>query len=548
MLDVRRIRAEPDAVRAGLARRADPSLAALVDRAVELDGRQRSLTRRRDEIRARIKDLSRASARPGATATRPRPRRRRARAATSATDEKALDAEHDELAAELRDAPAAHPQPARAPTRPTVPAPTTTSCSAPHGYDARVLRRAPAGPALGHRRRARHPRPRAGRQDQRLDVHDVPRRRRPPPAGARAAQPRPQRRRLRGDPAAHPRAHRHDGLDRPPAEVRRRRLPRRARRPLGHPHRRGPAHVAAPRRDPRRGRPARCGTAPTRAASAARPARPAATPAACCASTSSTRSSCSPWPRPPSRRSPARRTCSPAASRCSPTSASPTGCSTSAPATSANSAARTWDLEAYAPGCDQWLEVSSVSWFSRLPGPPGQHPVAARRRPQGHRGLPHGQRLGPGLAPDGRRLPRDPPPPDGSIAVVEALRPYLGGADGTDGAEPPSRNRSPSGASDGELEPDDLADGELARRPTGRRTARRSAGPDHGCSSAVAGPAAGAAARCRTTSTRTVPSVCAMRSSIGGAPCSMAFVTISLVHSTTRSSGSSSTASTTAGR
>lgn len=29
-----------------------------------------------------------------------------------------------------------------------------------------------------------------------------------------------------------------------------------------------------------------------------------------------------------------------------------------------NSSARTFDLEAYAPGCDQWLEVSSVSWFS----------------------------------------------------------------------------------------------------------------------------------------------------------------------------------------
>lgn len=29
-----------------------------------------------------------------------------------------------------------------------------------------------------------------------------------------------------------------------------------------------------------------------------------------------------------------------------------------------HSAARTWDIEAYAPGCDMWLEVSSVSWFS----------------------------------------------------------------------------------------------------------------------------------------------------------------------------------------
>jgi len=29
-----------------------------------------------------------------------------------------------------------------------------------------------------------------------------------------------------------------------------------------------------------------------------------------------------------------------------------------------NSAARTYDLEVYAPGCDLWLEASSVSWFS----------------------------------------------------------------------------------------------------------------------------------------------------------------------------------------
>ncbi|HEX7120317.1 MAG TPA: serine--tRNA ligase [Longimicrobiales bacterium] len=29
-----------------------------------------------------------------------------------------------------------------------------------------------------------------------------------------------------------------------------------------------------------------------------------------------------------------------------------------------NSAARTWDIEVYAPGCDRWLEVSSCSWFT----------------------------------------------------------------------------------------------------------------------------------------------------------------------------------------
>ena len=45
-----------------------------------------------------------------------------------------------------------------------------------------------------------------------------------------------------------------------------------------------------------------------------------------------------------------------------------------------NSAARTFDLEVYSPGVDQWLEVSSVSWCTRLPGPAGQHPLPARRR------------------------------------------------------------------------------------------------------------------------------------------------------------------------
>ncbi len=73
------------------------------------------------------------------------------------------------------------------------------------------------------------------------------------------------------------------------------------------------------------------------------------------------------------------------------------------------SAARTWDIEAYAPGVGQWLEVSSVSWFARLPGPAGQHPLPAHGS-QGHRGRPHGQRLGHGLVTHGRRLPGDPPP------------------------------------------------------------------------------------------------------------------------------------------
>jgi seryl-tRNA synthetase len=57
MIDLRRLRAEPDVVRAGLARRGI-DLAPL-DRVVELDAEQRRLSHRRDEIRSRVKDLSR---------------------------------------------------------------------------------------------------------------------------------------------------------------------------------------------------------------------------------------------------------------------------------------------------------------------------------------------------------------------------------------------------------------------------------------------------------------------------------------------------------
>ena len=40
---------------------------------------------------------------------------------------------------------------------------------------------------------------------------------------------------------------------------------------------------------------------------------------------------------------------------------------------------RTFDIEVYAPGCDQWLEVVVGVVVQRLPGPPGQRPLPARR-------------------------------------------------------------------------------------------------------------------------------------------------------------------------
>jgi len=58
MLDIRRIRTDFETVRAGLARRADPALEAELQKALALDERQRSIVAERDELRAKINALS----------------------------------------------------------------------------------------------------------------------------------------------------------------------------------------------------------------------------------------------------------------------------------------------------------------------------------------------------------------------------------------------------------------------------------------------------------------------------------------------------------
>jgi seryl-tRNA synthetase len=90
------------------------------------------------------------------------------------------------------------------------------------------------------------------------------------------------------------------------------------------------------------------------------------------------------------------------------------------------SAARTWDLEAYAPGCDLWLEVSSVSWF----GDYQARRAGIRYRPAEGKGnevchTVNGSAMGwPRTIAAYLETHRQP---DGSIAVVECLQPYLGG-------------------------------------------------------------------------------------------------------------------------
>ncbi len=89
------------------------------------------------------------------------------------------------------------------------------------------------------------------------------------------------------------------------------------------------------------------------------------------------------------------------------------------------SAARTWDLEAYAPGCDAWLEVSSVSWFSDYQA----RRANIRRRSAGAKGTEvchtvNGSAMGwPRTVAAYLETHRQP---DGSIEVVKPLQGYLG--------------------------------------------------------------------------------------------------------------------------
>src|SRR3954469_12949175 len=92
------------------------------------------------------------------------------------------------------------------------------------------------------------------------------------------------------------------------------------------------------------------------------------------------------------------------------------------------SSARTFDLEVFAPGCDRWLEVSSVSWYSDFQA----RRANVRYRPDGGKGTEmchtlNGSALGwprvwAALLETNRQ-------PDGSIALPKVLHPYLGGVD-----------------------------------------------------------------------------------------------------------------------
>lgn len=87
---------------------------------------------------------------------------------------------------------------------------------------------------------------------------------------------------------------------------------------------------------------------------------------------------------------------------------------------------RSYDIEVYAPGCDAWLEVSSVSWFSDYQA----RRADIRFRRSGQKGTEIAHTLnGSALA-----VPRvwaaiveNYRQPDGSVVIPEVLRPYMRG-------------------------------------------------------------------------------------------------------------------------
>ena len=99
------------------------------------------------------------------------------------------------------------------------------------------------------------------------------------------------------------------------------------------------------------------------------------------------------------------------------------------------SAARTLDLEVYSPGCDLWLEASSVSWFGDYQA---RRANVRYRRHGGGTAVVHTlngsalavPRVWAALVETYRR-------PDGSVTVPDTLRPYMRGVTTIGGARPP---------------------------------------------------------------------------------------------------------------
>jgi seryl-tRNA synthetase len=104
MLDIRRLRSDPDGVTAALARRGDPSIKADLERVLAADERMRTIVAERDETRARVKLLSKEVGELRRAGQIDEAERVQAESRTLGEHEQSLDSDYDALAAEVRDA------------------------------------------------------------------------------------------------------------------------------------------------------------------------------------------------------------------------------------------------------------------------------------------------------------------------------------------------------------------------------------------------------------------------------------------------------------
>jgi seryl-tRNA synthetase len=87
---------------------------------------------------------------------------------------------------------------------------------------------------------------------------------------------------------------------------------------------------------------------------------------------------------------------------------------------------RSFDIEVFAPGCDRWLEVSSISWFSDYQGRRGN----LRYRPTGAKGTEIAHTLNGSALATPRVLAaiwENYRQPDGSVRIPDVLLPYMRG-------------------------------------------------------------------------------------------------------------------------
>jgi seryl-tRNA synthetase len=103
MIDLRRVRSDLDGVKAAMARRHDPQLLDDLDRLFELDERSRSLSTARDQLRAQINTTSKAVGEAYKSGDRAKGDELKEESRKLGDEEKALAAEADAVAEQLRD-------------------------------------------------------------------------------------------------------------------------------------------------------------------------------------------------------------------------------------------------------------------------------------------------------------------------------------------------------------------------------------------------------------------------------------------------------------